>query len=51
LILDDVVRVMDEMTRTAVKNFLMARNDIAVIEATVDSPLISAATTRIELDA
>jgi ABC-type transport system involved in cytochrome bd biosynthesis fused ATPase/permease subunit len=51
LILDDVAGVMDEMTRTAVKNFLMARNDIAVIEATVDSPLISAATTRIELDA
>lgn len=49
LVLDDVAGVLDAAAREDVRRVLVARSDLAVIEATVDSPLLSTATTRIEL--
>ncbi|MFI5036837.1 MAG: ATP-binding cassette domain-containing protein, partial [Acidimicrobiales bacterium] len=40
LVLDDVAGVLDAASRTRVSEALSARRDLAVIEATVDTPLI-----------
>jgi ABC-type transport system involved in cytochrome bd biosynthesis fused ATPase/permease subunit len=49
LVLDDVAGVLDAGARDDVRRVLDEFSDLAVIEATVDTPLITNATTRIEL--
>jgi ABC-type transport system involved in cytochrome bd biosynthesis fused ATPase/permease subunit len=49
LVLDDVAGVLDAAAREDIRRVLVAHRDLAVIEATVDSPLLTTATTRIEL--
>ncbi len=49
LILDDVAGVLDEEGRRLVRAVLGSRSSIAVVEATVDTPLLSDVTFRIEL--
>jgi ABC-type transport system involved in cytochrome bd biosynthesis fused ATPase/permease subunit len=49
LVLDDVAGVLDAGARDDVRRVLEELSDLAVIEATVDTPLLTTATTRIEL--
>jgi ABC-type lipoprotein export system ATPase subunit len=49
LMLDDVAGVLDAGARDDVRNALGQLGDLAIIEATVDSPLLMTATQRIEL--
>ncbi|HEY5266027.1 MAG TPA: ATP-binding cassette domain-containing protein [Acidimicrobiales bacterium] len=49
LLLDDIAGVLDEDARGHVRNALAARTDLALVEATVDTPLLINATQRIEL--
>lgn len=49
LVLDDVSGVLDEDARRAVRGALDGQRDLAIIEATVDTPLLSGASRRIEL--
>jgi ATP-binding cassette subfamily C protein CydD len=49
LVLDDVAGVLDAASRDDVRAVLEELSDLAVIEATVDTPLLRAATTSIEL--
>lgn len=49
LVLDDVAGVMDAMTRDKVRARL-ERESFAIVEASVDSPLMASASTRIELN-
>jgi len=42
LILDDIGGVLDEPTRQSLRGLLSTRRDLAVIEATVDTPLLLA---------
>ena len=49
LLLDDVAGVLDAAARDDVRRVLTELSDLAVIEATVDTPLLTDATTRIEL--
>jgi ABC-type transport system involved in cytochrome bd biosynthesis fused ATPase/permease subunit len=49
LMLDDVAGVLDAGARDDVRNVLGQLGDLAIIEATVDSPLLMTATQRIEL--
>ena len=51
LVLDDVAGVLDADARNDVRLALDQLDDIAIIEATVDTPLITSPTLRIELDA
>lgn len=47
LVIDDVAGVLDDASRTRVVEVLAALLEVAVIEATVDSPLIDAPTTHV----
>ncbi len=49
LVLDDVSGVLDEDARRAVRTTLDGEPNLAIIEATVDTPLLSGAGRRIEL--
>jgi ABC-type transport system involved in cytochrome bd biosynthesis fused ATPase/permease subunit len=49
LVLDDVAGVLDPDARADVRNVLEELSDLAVIEATVDTPLLRTPTQRIEL--
>ncbi len=49
LVLDDVAGVLDLGARADVRHVLEALSDVAIIEATVDTPLLSTATHHIEL--
>lgn len=49
LILDDIAGVMDEPTRQLVRQRLDQELDIAIIEATVDAPLLTSPTRTIKL--
>jgi ATP-binding cassette, subfamily C, bacterial CydD len=49
LVLDDVAGVLDAASRDDVRRVLEELGDLAVIEATVDTPLLRDATTNIEL--
>ena len=49
LILDDVAGVLDEASRTRVAAVLAARRDLAVVEATVDTPLLATPTTLVRV--
>jgi hypothetical protein len=48
-VLDDVAGVLDLDARADVRSALEALRDVAIIEATVDTPLLSEATRRIEI--
>jgi len=50
LILDDVAGVLDESSRVRVAGVLAARRDLAVVEATVDTPLLDQATARVRIE-
>jgi ABC-type transport system involved in cytochrome bd biosynthesis fused ATPase/permease subunit len=49
LVLDDIAGVLDEGARTLVRDVLSEFAHIAIVEATVDAPLLTNATHRIEL--
>jgi len=49
VVLDDIAGVLDLVARDHVRQSLMALPDLALIEATVDTPLIIDATTRIAI--
>ena len=49
LVLDDIGGVLDEESRQRVRALLAARGDLAVIEATVDSPLLRAPFSEIKV--
>jgi ATP-binding cassette subfamily C protein CydD len=49
LLLDDIAGVMDEPTRQLVRQRLDRATDIAILEATVDAPLLTSPTRIIEL--
>jgi ATP-binding cassette subfamily C protein CydD len=49
LVLDDIAGVLDARARDDVRAVLDDLSDLAVIEATVDTPLLATASTRIEL--
>jgi ABC-type transport system involved in cytochrome bd biosynthesis fused ATPase/permease subunit len=49
LILDDVAGVLDAEVRDQVRGVLAREVDLAIIEATVDTPLLASPTQRIEL--
>jgi ABC-type multidrug transport system fused ATPase/permease subunit len=49
LILDDIAGVMDQVTRQKVQRRLDEERQLAIIEATVDSPLLTSPTRHIEL--
>jgi ATP-binding cassette subfamily B protein len=49
LVLDDVAGVLDEGGRRLVRNVLDAHPALGVVEATVDTPLFTIVTNRIEL--
>ena len=49
LILDDIAGVLDESTRQQVRDRLGLEHTLAIIEATVDTPLLAASTQKIEL--
>ena len=49
LILDDIAGVMDQVTRQKVQRRLDEERQLALIEATVDSPLLTSPTRHIEL--
>ncbi len=51
LVLDDIAGVLDEDTRVLVREVLGEFPGLAIVEATVDSPLVSNATVAIELAA
>ncbi len=50
LILDDIAGVLDADARRDVRLILEARSDVAVIEATVDTPLLIGSSLHIELE-
>jgi ABC-type transport system involved in cytochrome bd biosynthesis fused ATPase/permease subunit len=50
LILDDVAGVLDEASRARVTDVLAARRDLAVVEATVDTPLIDEPTALVRIE-
>jgi len=47
---DDVAGVLDESSRVRVAGVLAARRDLAVVEATVDTPLLDQATARVRIE-
>lgn len=49
VVLDDVAGVLDGDARARVRDVLVASKDLAVLEATVDTPLLTEATRRVEL--
>lgn len=49
LVLDDLAGVLDEDARLDVRRVLEGLDDVAIIEATVDTPLLLVATQRLEL--
>ena len=49
LILDDIAGVLDQNARDQVQRTLDAHPDLAIIEATVDNPMLTGFITRIEL--
>jgi ABC-type transport system involved in cytochrome bd biosynthesis fused ATPase/permease subunit len=49
LVLDDVAGVLDAESRDDIRAVLNELHDVAVIEATVDTPLLTTATHRIEI--
>jgi ABC-type transport system involved in cytochrome bd biosynthesis fused ATPase/permease subunit len=49
LVLDDIAGVLDPESRTHVRGVLAELDDIAIIEATVDTPLLLESTHRIEV--
>jgi ABC-type transport system involved in cytochrome bd biosynthesis fused ATPase/permease subunit len=49
LVLDDVAGVLDEETREQVRSALASEESLAIIEATVDTPLLATSSQRIEL--
>ena len=49
LVLDDVAGVLDASARDDVRHVLEELTNVAVIEATVDTPLLTTASQRIEL--
>lgn len=51
IILDDIAGVLDEPTRAALRQLLERHSAVAILEATVDSPLLLAPGLRIELSA
>ncbi|HTT58512.1 MAG TPA: ATP-binding cassette domain-containing protein [Acidimicrobiales bacterium] len=51
LVLDDVSGVLDDEARRAVRTTLEAASGLAIIEASVDAPLLRGASRRIELNA
>ncbi len=50
LVLDDIAGVLDEENRREVRRALEERSNLAVIEATVDTPLLQNPTKRIEIE-
>jgi ABC-type lipoprotein export system ATPase subunit len=51
LVLDDLAGVLDEESRGQVRDVLGDLVDVAIIEATVDTPLLQDVTERLELRA
>jgi hypothetical protein len=49
VVLDDVAGVLDESSRDLVRLVLSELADVAVVEATVDTPLLLEANQRLEL--
>lgn len=49
LVLDDIAGVLDDGARSLVRGVLAGFANLAIVEATVDSPLLTSATVRIEL--
>jgi ABC-type transport system involved in cytochrome bd biosynthesis fused ATPase/permease subunit len=49
LLIDDIAGLLDEESKQKLQNVLSQRSDIAIIEATVDNPVIENATTRFEV--
>jgi ABC-type Mn2+/Zn2+ transport system ATPase subunit len=49
LVLDDLAGVLDEQSRTTVRHVLSGLGDVAIVEATVDTPLLLEVTQRVEL--
>jgi ABC-type transport system involved in cytochrome bd biosynthesis fused ATPase/permease subunit len=49
LLIDDIAGLLDEESKQKLQNVLSQRSDIAIIEATVDNPVIANATTRFEV--
>jgi ABC-type transport system involved in cytochrome bd biosynthesis fused ATPase/permease subunit len=50
LIIDDVAGVLDDDARRLVRRVLEEHRGLCIVEATVDTPLLTSATTRIELE-
>jgi ABC-type transport system involved in cytochrome bd biosynthesis fused ATPase/permease subunit len=50
LVLDDIAGVLDADARRDVRHVLQMRSQIAVIEATVDTPLLTEPSLRVEID-
>lgn len=51
LVLDDIAGVMDEHARRHLREFLARLTDMAIVEATVDTPLLDSTHQRIEVRA
>ncbi len=49
IVLDDVAGVLDDEARARVRDVLASSKDLAVLEATVDTPLLLETTRRVEL--
>jgi ABC-type ATPase involved in cell division len=49
LVLDDIAGVVDEHARGSIRALLDSLIDVAVVEATVDTPLLDTANKRIEV--
>ena len=49
LLIDDIAGLLDEESKQKLQNVLSQRSDIAIIEATVDNPVLENSTTRFEV--
>ena len=49
LLIDDIAGLLDEESRQMLQNVLSQHSDIAIIEATVDKPVLENSTTRFEV--
>ena len=49
LLIDDIAGLLDEESKQKLQNVLSQRSDIAIIEATVDNPVLENFTTRFEV--
>ena len=49
LVLDDIAGVVDVHARRSIRSLLNSLNDVAVVEATVDTPLLDHAHQRFEV--